>query len=266
MTPPPTAGIRLKILRALHDLNEMQLEGGKWLDTDPNGVRFEFYEEHGERRCRALLAIRERAPLGLGILAGEAAYHLRGALDHLVYQLALLNVRNPSGTQFPLALDETVYRTPPAPGKKSPRDSMLRGLREEYRAIIDEFQPYHDGERARRNPLYVVGQFANIDKHRFIQTAFGRPDSIKVEPTEDGVELDVRFPDLKPPVNEGAELFNVRVIPGYPDVPMKYSVRFTLAYGTGRPDYVSRMYLTEVGQRIHDIISEVEDRVPALKG
>ncbi|MEX0625198.1 MAG: hypothetical protein WD402_01490, partial [Chloroflexota bacterium] len=132
-------------------------------------------------------------------------------------------------------------------------------------AIIDEFQPYHDGARAKVNMLYVIGQFANTDKHRFIQTAFGRPDSITIEPTQDGVELDVRLPNLKPPVNEGAELFNVRWIEGYSDVPMKYSVRFTLAYGTGRPDYVSRMYIVLAGERIHEIITEVERRVPALQ-
>jgi hypothetical protein len=259
------AGIRLKIVRALDDLNTLYAEGRKYLSTDPHGLRFEVYTEKGERRIRALLIVKQSPPVGLGILAGESVYHLRGALDHLVYQLALLNVPNPSGTQFPLALDERIYRTI-APGKKrSPRASMLNGVREEHRAIIDEFQPYHDGARAKLNLLYVIGQFANTDKHRFIQTAFGRPDSIEVEPTEDGVELDIRFPDLKPPVNEGAELFNVRVIPGYPDVPMKYGVRFTLAYGTGRPDFVSRRYIVLAGERIHQIITEVERRVPALQ-
>lgn len=258
--------IRLKIVRALDDLQTLYEEGSKYLSTDPHGLRFEGYMDKGERRVRALLVVKQPPPVELGILAGEAAYHLRGALDHLIYQLALLNKPDPTGTQFPLALDEKIYRTI-APGqKRSPRASMLAGVREEHRAIIDEFQPYHDGARAKVNLLYVVGLFANIDKHRFIQTAFGKPDSIKVEPTENDVELDVRLPDLKPPVNEGAELFNVRWIDGYPDVPMKYSVRFTLAYGTGRPDYVSRMYLVLAGERIHEIITEVERRVPALRG
>lgn len=265
MALPPTAGIRLKILRALYDLDEIHVEEGNYLRADPHTVRFEFYEEKGERRVRALLVIREPAPPGLGILAGEAAYHLRGALDHLVYQLALLNVPNPSGTQFPLALYERVYRMVPPGKKRSPRDSMLNGVREEHRAIIDEFQPYHDGPNAERNPLYVIHKFANADKHRTIQATFGRPDRRKVVPWEEGIELDIRFPDLKAPVNDGTELFNVRVVEGYPDVPMKYSIRFTVAYGTGRPDYVSQMYLVKAAQRIHDIVGEVEDRVPALK-
>jgi hypothetical protein len=266
MPMPPTDGIRLKIFRALDDLQTLSSEGRKYLDSEPNSVRFEFYEEQGERRCRALLVIREPAPLPLAVLAGEAAYHLRGALDHLVYQLARLTVRNPAGTYFPLALDEGRYWTV-QPGKKlSVRDAALQGVREEYRAIIDESQPYHDGPNAERNPLYVVHKFANVDKHRTINQVFGKPDRMKVEPWEDGIELDVRFPDLKPPINEGAELFNVRVVPGYPDVPMHYSIRFTLAYGTGRPDYVSRMYLVEAGERIHNIISEAERRTPALRG
>lgn len=265
MPLPPTTGIRLKILRALQDLDEIHVEEGKYLRTKPNGVRFEHYFDKGERRARALLVIREPPPPGLGILAGEAAYHLRGALDHLVYQLALLNVPRPQGTQFPLALDERIYRTVPPGKKRSPRDVMLDGLREEHRAIIDEFQPYHDGPNADRNSLYVIHKFANADKHRTIQSAFGRPDRRKIEPWEDGIELDVRLPDLEPPINEGAELFSARFVDGYSDVPMHYSVRFTVAYGTGRPDYVSRMYLTQAAERIHNIISEVERRVPELR-
>jgi hypothetical protein len=259
-------GIYMKLVRALEDLKEVHTEAMNYMRSEPHGVRFEFYADQGEQRVRALLVVKRPPPLRLGILAGEAVYHMRGALDHLVYQLALLNVPHPSGTQFPLALDERVYRAV-KPGKKhSPRDSMLNGVSEEHRAIIDESQPYHDGERAKMNPLYVIGQFANADKHRFIQAAYGRPDSIKVEPNADGVELDVRLPVLEPPIDEGTELFNVRVIEGYADVPMNYGIRFTLAYGTGRPDFVSRRYIVLAGERINKIIQTVDDRVPALRG
>lgn len=255
--------MRLKILRAMADMEEMQRLGKDYLDTEPHGLGFELYREGGEPRVLARLVVKEPPPMVLSVLAGEAAYHVRGALDHLVYQLALLNGSRPTGTQFPLMVDERVYRTP-RKGKPSPRDAMLAGLTEEQRQIIDEFQPFHDGPDAERNPLVVIGRFANYDKHRAIQTAAGWPDPMSVEPNVPGVDLDVRFADLEPPLQHGAPLFSVRVVPGFPDVPMRYSIRFTLAYGTGKIGFVSRTLLTEAAQRVHDIIGEVERRVPAL--
>ncbi len=263
----PFAGIQLKLIRGLDHLDELHEKGREFIDTKPYGVRFEAYldKRSGERRVRALLTVTDRPPMAFGLVAGEAVYHLRGALDHLVYGLARLNRSNPRGTQFPLAIDRGAYWTG-RPGKESPRDSMLSGVREEHRAIIDAFQPYHDGPLAKRNLLYVLGQFANADKHRLIQPVYGSPSSIKVEPNQQGVELDVRYPVLTPPIDEGAELFSVRWIEGYADVPMHWELVMSLAYGTGLPDFVSRQYIVRAGMRVHDFLARVIDEVPEYGG
>lgn len=260
----PLAGIRLKIIRALDQLRELHDEGAEFVGKHPYGLRFEGYLDHRTRepRVRGLLTISEHPPLHLSVLAGEAVYHLRGVLDHLVYQLALLNKRSPSGTQFPLAIDKDAYWNPPAPGKKSPRDSMLQGVRKEHRTIIDEFQPYHDGPAAKQSPLYVIGQFANADKHRVLQIAAGLPSSIKVEPTAEGVDLDIRYARLVAPVNEGTEIFSVRWINGYDDVPMHYEIVMSLVYGTGLPDFVSRLYIVKAAVRINQILERFTEEVP----
>ena len=196
----PLAGVELKIFRGLNQLDELHEHALAFMRAEPYGVGFERYLDQRTRepRVRALQTVSDHPPMQFGILAGEAVYHLRGAFDHLVYSLSHLNRKRPSGTQFPLALDMTVYRTPPAPGKKSPRHAALAGVSEKYRAIIDEFQPYHDGPLAKQNRLYVLGQFANADKHRLIQTGYGLPSTIKVEPTQPGIDLDIRYPVLTP--------------------------------------------------------------------
>ena len=261
------AGVQIKIIRGLEHLQALHEKGREFLDKKPYGCRFEPYlDERRERRVRARVAISADPPVGLGLLAGEAVYHLRGALDHLVYQLALLNKTQPRGTQFPLALDEAQYRAPPAPGKKSPRDAVLDGVSKTHRAIIDEFQPYHDGARAKQNPLYVLSQFANADKHRLIQTAYGRPHSVKVEPTVEGIDLDLRIATPRPPVEDGAEVFSVRWIDGYADVPMKWGFQMRLIYGAELPDYVSRHYLVGAGMRVHEVVKCFMDVVPEFGG
>ena len=246
----------------MDQLNELHDEGAKFLDTNPYGLRFEHYLDQGtgQRRVRALLAVREQPSLGYGIVLGEAVYHTRGVLDHLVYQLALLNTSRPRGTQFPLATDETVYRTA-SPGKKSPRDAMLGNVREEHRAIIDSYQPYQDGPLAKQNRLYVLGQFANSDKHRVIQVAYGVPDAIKVEPTAEGVDLDLRLPILKPPIEEGTEVFSVRWVDGYDDVPMRYETRFTIAYGFDLAIFVRRYYVLETLELVNNIVNDFAHRI-----
>ena len=259
-------GVERKILRALDRLDELHSAALDFMRAKPYGVRFERYVEKrsGEKRVRALLTVSEHPPLDFGLLVGESVYHLHGALDHLVYCLALLHKKRPRGTYFPLFLDETVYRSPPAPDKESPRDAALDGVHPDHRAILDEFQPYHDGSLAKANRLYVLRQFANADKHRVIQAGYGLPASIKVEPTEPGIDLDIRYPTLVPPVDEGAELFSVRWIDGYDDVPMHYEVKMTLAYGSVVP-FVSRHYVVETAMRVQEVVSRVMDEVPELR-
>jgi hypothetical protein len=261
--PHPLAGIRLKLIRAIEKVNELHAEGAKFLATNPYGLGFEHYSDQGtgQHRVRARLTVREQPPLGYGIVLGEAVYHARSALDHLVYQLAFLNTNRPSGTQFPLAPDETIYRTAPS-GKKSPRDTMLAGVREAHRAIIDSYQPYHDRALAKQNRLYVLGQFANADKHRVIQVGYGVPDALKVEPTHEGVDLDLRVPILNPPIEEGTEVFSVRWIDGYDDVPMHYEARFTLAYGFDFAVFVRRYYILETLELVNNIVNDFAHRVP----
>ena len=259
----PLAGIRLKVIRSIEQLDELHGIAADFLDKKPYGFRFEHYRDEGtgDHRVRARLTISEQPPMIFGLLLGEAIYHARGALDHLVYQLALLNTDKPSGTQFPLSLEKDAYWTA-APGKKSPRDSMLAGVLEAHRTIIDGYQPYHDGPRAKENRLYVLSRFANTDKHRVIQAGYGLPDPVKVEPTVDGVELDLRIPLLTGPIEDGAEVFSVRWIEGYADVSMHYEARMTIAYGQGLAVPVRRHYVVETLQVVNNIVNDFAHRVP----
>jgi hypothetical protein len=56
----------------------------------------------------------------------------------------------------------------------SHRDRLLAGVREfPERAIIDAYQPYANGMET--DPLYLLREFANSDKHRITEPGFARP-------------------------------------------------------------------------------------------
>lgn len=98
-------------------------------------------------------------PIHWPLLAGEAIQNLRSALDHLVYEKS----GGKRSTSFPIFIDRKEYDEQ-APGR-------LRGVPEEVRVQIAEFQPFHFmPEVARHHPLAQLSSLSNRDKHRVLST------------------------------------------------------------------------------------------------
>lgn len=99
---------------------------------------------------------------------GDIVHNLRGALDHLVWDLAVLSRgRWPLDrkghewrTQFPICPDEDAF------GRI--QSMQLGPLTPERRAAIEKFQPYVSGDDTL---LRLVG-ISNADKHRAVQPVF----------------------------------------------------------------------------------------------
>lgn len=120
-------------------------------------------------------------PLDLGLCIGEAAHDLRSALDGLVYQLGKLNSASEEAltrTQFPIFLKGKLVG---CRGKCRDRRhfhcrgrEMIAPLRREHQAAIERLQPYKRGNRGDRNPLYLLQEINNADKHRLLQVLGGK--------------------------------------------------------------------------------------------
>lgn len=120
----------------------------------------------------------------VAILAGEIVYHLRSALDHLVFDLVKLN---PSGItlpanwdtrcDFPLWLripDEQIRRghtNPPLPYNCF--DKSLPGISKTAFAFIEGVQPYRRGSGI-HNVMRIMAQLSNIDRHRHLNPVLPR--------------------------------------------------------------------------------------------
>jgi hypothetical protein len=158
----PLLGCRLKLQQAWRHLQTLDEEVARFLDgteSDP--------------------------PLYLGVIVGDFLHNLRCELDHLIWQLVILNGKEPTHShQFPICDTRDGF------DKQAPR--RLAGLTAAQLAAVEELQPYRIEEEARWHTLAVLRDLSNIDKHRrvHVTTVIG----------EEG-DREVAFTDLQVSLN-----------------------------------------------------------------
>ena len=99
-------------------------------------------------------------PIDYSIRVGQIAHNLRSALDHLVWQLVLVNGKEPdSRNEFPIFDSEEKYQ------KESKR--KLKGVSAGRCELVGGFQPFSlCGDIGRH--LWMLHSLCNIDKHRHL--------------------------------------------------------------------------------------------------
>jgi hypothetical protein len=115
-----------------------------------------------------------------GVIIGDAVHCLRSALDQLV--AGLCSERPSLTTGFPICLKKRdwVVRAP----------GMYWSVPSAYVAVLDRAQPYHRGDAAHMQPLAILNDLWNLDKHRGIPATALVPSRVRVTITEsEGVTL-----------------------------------------------------------------------------
>jgi hypothetical protein len=137
-------------------------------------------------------------PLIFSILAAESVYHLRSALDHLVYQLILHKTKAPPrfNSAFPIV------------GKGRMVKKTWRSAVEEYEAqtgrlkqdltadalrLLEDIQPLKRGAAYAEDPLWILQELNNTDKHRLILLAVQSVAEYRVKVTSRGKSVVVNF-------------------------------------------------------------------------
>lgn len=151
----------------------------------------------------------------IAILAGEAIYQIKSSLDHLAFDLVKLNVRNiqlpakwDRQCEFPLILEVPKAGNPAVPVSLPLQynyfSKSLPGISEGAFTFIEAIQPYY--RRNTGNILRMIGQLANIDKHRHLHIinpqTFHKAELISpggnhltVRRVEHGAKIEPAFPD-----------------------------------------------------------------------
>ena len=129
-------------------------------------------EDCGEQERWVYRGDAPKAPIQWSVRAGEFAYNLRSALDHLVWQLVSANEDCPGRhSEFPI---QSNYN-------RDNLKSTLRGVSPMVISYIKSVQPYQiterkypsDSDRVNRG-LAMLNDLCNMDKHRHLAIANAR--------------------------------------------------------------------------------------------
>lgn len=200
MAEPSLKGCRLKVGRAKQHLKRLEGEMSSFID-DAYEVTGNFQPDGPDSGWQTIDVVATAAPpQEWGVLVGDFVHNLSSALDHLVWELRLINGgQRASRSGFPAFNNRHSFA-----GEAG--EAMLKGVSGEARALIERQQPYRRWDRARFHPLAVIRRLSNEDKHRFIHGAvawWGKPDEqTKLLVTYEG-RMDA---DESPLISEGQPL------------------------------------------------------------
>ena len=120
------------------------------------------------------------------VIAGEVLHSLRGALDHLAYQLVLVGTGKPgpfSHVYFPIFNSAEDY--------EARKLGQIEGMRKEAIDAIDAIEPYKGGN----DVLWRLHRLNIVDKHRLLVTVGSRVRSVDLGAL---MSSQMKFPDGTP--------------------------------------------------------------------
>ncbi len=159
-------GVKRKIERAHHHLAELRESLEDALDASGERFSSEFDPQTGQQVYRAH-GLPKIGPQW-SLMVGDVLHNLRSALDHLAWQLVILDGGEPGvQTQFPV-------RETPFNKSGDLTATQLNPPVNDARILdaLEASQPYRgaDGSPAQvdRNPLWLLHRLNIIDKHRLL--------------------------------------------------------------------------------------------------
>ncbi len=150
--------IRVKVERARKHLRDLELARDNFINSKPYRLERESNLGTGYNIYRVFDIQTPSAEIGL--IVGDVIHNLRSALDHLTYQLVLLNGASPTKqTAFPVFDDAKKYTTGVA-GK-------VKGIAQSAIDAIDASEPYQGAKGA---GFWVLHYLDIADKHHALLT------------------------------------------------------------------------------------------------
>jgi hypothetical protein len=186
----PLDGSFLKIRRARYHIDTANEFMKRFFNRKPYKI-IDRVERDGQARYRILRFEQQRdIPPEIALSIGDICNNLRSALDHLLWQLWLLN--DPSFDRivfFPICDTEDIFKTKRIWG-------FIKGLSDVQRTILESLQPYKTGKPA----LSWLRDVNNSDKHRLIQIIYEvvNVDRLRITIDDSTALLKVPMPPIIP--------------------------------------------------------------------
>ncbi len=184
------ASHRARLDRAHDHVQTVTHELRRWLDVHAPFPTDELDPTTGSNVVRAALS--EEIPAAWGPLIGDALHNLRSSLDHLAFALTVANTQGSLPATLERSCEFPIFSTEERFQKSAGR--AVGGIAEDARRVIADLQPYQRGKDFGIDPLWLLHELSNIDKHR-------RPalTSLYVEPTMDVGSGEVEAFEVSPP-------------------------------------------------------------------
>jgi hypothetical protein len=221
-TPVSLDGVRSKITRAQHHFADIHVRIEATLGTKNDGETIPGAYEIDADRQQLVMKLPKVKPLDplLPLVVGDCVHNLRSALDHLVFQLAMLNGAGSvaaTKTSFPVCLTRKEF-------KNSVKGNVRPFISRVALTEIEKCQPYKTTNLPDTDIIWQLSQLDIIDKHRVLIVVLQQFRPIGFEltvPTGDKFSHAVTESDWKPS-KDGAEI-----------------VRFDLSHAITRPGKVN---------------------------
>jgi hypothetical protein len=239
-------GPRLKVRRALRGLQELGAQMTAFTDTKPYEIL--VYDDLNTRERIYQVRIYQEPPSELGVVVGEIAHNLRSALDHMARLLPIAPGKvRPERPTFPIF---TLHDPDPTDTKRKyfSRNHQLQWVSPEAFAVVEGLQPYHSTDEPSGDPLAVLHDLWNWDKHNAIHivAASLRPPRIEGQIVTEGVTFAPEGPVYDGQILGRVPLDGFQVVNDNPE-PMNLSFTIEPAFGGGGPASGKLLFPTLAG-------------------
>jgi len=168
-------GFELKFAHAQDHLHEIEELIQGWMDACLKTVREEPDPQEAGYFC-AWIDAPQIDSRRLSLLIGDCLQSFRSALDHIAFELAAaftvpMTNEIEKDSSFPILSDEDTTGFGRGPHKWHSSWSKVRGIDPAAQTVIESLQPYKRGRAYSGDPLWILGELNNIDKHRVLHIA-----------------------------------------------------------------------------------------------
>lgn len=153
----------LKFERARGHLDDLEAQFATWVRSGLHSVFNEPDPDSGPDCFRVRVATDPVPTDPFSVIIGDVLHNLRSTLDHLAYALAVKHT-NPipddiaKESEFPIFASNNVNAI----------TRRIRGMDPNAQEVIKSLQPYHRGKDFALDPLWMLYELSNIDKHRLL--------------------------------------------------------------------------------------------------
>ena len=266
-------GVRVKLRRAWNQIDGIKAELSAFVKSDVYVPKIEFNTD--THWLTISVHVKKNPPLMWGVQIGEIIHNLRSALDHIVWELFMLdNLRQPArGTRLQFPIFETM-----AGFDGRGRSQFLLGIGPNAVGLIRSQQPFPECDggtgEGKKSPLWHLKELSDADKHRTLHLTGTLIETFDFTfpPLKQPISIQERVVNNPGPIHEDTILARVH-IPGCSEWPFTENhvngeLRTDIAFDHGTPAVGAWLVfptLVNIANRVERIIRKITEGIFSLE-